>query len=81
MENGAHRGVKAARVTAALHALRDAHTQDSQPRRSRILLAMSKRELEPLLPVQPQQNSGGTVAVVLLLLPVLGGRSAVPGTF
>ena len=27
------------------------------------LLAMSKREPEPLLPVQPQQNSWGTVAV------------------
>ena len=27
------------------------------------LLAMSKREPEPLLPVQPQQSAGGTVAV------------------
>ena len=27
------------------------------------LLAMSKREPEPLLPVEPQQSAGGAVAV------------------
>ena len=42
------------------------------------LIAMSKREPEPLLPVQPQQSAGGAVAVSTnpLLLRLLYSYSA-----